>query len=523
MQRRRVIELESAAPVLRRRVFAFALVLLLGTATVAACGDDDSADSPRGDKVFLIGDSIMDQAGGPAEVALNQAGIDAQKIAYWGSGLLTRDQYENGKTRYGGPTPGSEDVHWLTKAKELMTSERPGLVVVAMNHNLHAPYPTAADGHEIRSPRDPAAPEMIATQVRELLDILKGSRVAFVTPPPEPGERKPADNPIWAAMLPVLRERQVDIIDIAPAIAPDGVRVESLPNCFGRAERVRRVDEVHYERFGAGLAGTKLADGIAELLGKQLPNGAPGDHPVALVATESGNGYWMVQCDGSIFHFGDAPPIAGLRGTKEPIIGAVRSDDALWLVRRDGVVKSVGGARAIAFEVKPKAPLISAAATSDDDGIVALTNKGTVASTNGDAPYPALAGAVAISTLAPNGVWRLHSNGQVDGVDGAPSADTKLKDAVAIASVPDGTGFWVVDRVGRIATYGDAQNDGDALPEPLAPEVEKVYPLGDPVPVVAITAAPNGGCWIMRDNGFVVALGGAPKLGGTAALALFTP
>lgn len=522
MLRRGVIEHESATPVHRRRVFAFALVVLLAAA-LTACGDDEPKAEPDANKVLLIGDSIMDQEGGPAEFALRQAGIDAKKIAYWGSGLLTRDQYENGKTRYGSPTPGSEDVHWLTKAKQLVKSERPGLVVVAMNHNLHAPYPTAADGREIASPRDPAAAEMIATQTRELLDILQDSRVAFVTPPPEPGERKPADNPIWAAMLPVLQEENVDIIDIAPAIAPDGARVESLPDCFGRQERVRRAGEVHYERFGAGLAGTRLAAGVAELLGKKLPNGAPGDHVVALVATESGEGYWMVQCDGSVFHFGDAPAITGVRDTLAPIVGAVRSDNGLWLVRRDGEIVGVGGASDIAFEVRPKARLVSAAATPDNDGIVALTNTGVVVSTNGDAPYPAVEGAVAVATVEPNGVWRLQSNGRVDGVDGAPSADTKLNHAVAIASVPEGTGFWAVNREGRVATYGDAENAGDAEPEPLPPEVAKVFPKGNPIPVVAITAAPNGGYWITRDNGLVTALGGAPKLGGTAGLALFTP
>ncbi|HVJ97655.1 MAG TPA: hypothetical protein VNC41_12570 [Acidimicrobiia bacterium] len=521
MLRRGVIEHEGATPVLRRRVFAFALLVILAT-TLGACGQDDPKAQPT-DKVLLLGDSIMDQEGGPAAFALRQAGIDAEKIAYWGSGLLTRDQYENGKTRYGPPTAGSEDVHWLTKAKELVKAEQPGLVVVAMNHNLHAPYPTAADGHEIRSPRDPAAAEMIATQTRELLDILKGSRVAFVTPPPEPGEKKPADNPIWAAMLPVLQEENVDIIDITPAIAPDGVRVESLPDCFGGPDRVRRAGEVHYERFGAGLAGTRLADGVAQLLGKDLPNGAPGDHVVALVATESGEGYWVVQCDGSVFHFGDAPPITGVRGTKSPIVGAVRSFDGLWLVRRDGTIKSVGGADDIAFEVKPTDDLVSATATPANDGIVALTNRGSVVSTNGDAPYPAVARAVGVATLAPNGVWRLQSDGHVDGVDGAPSTDTELKNAVAIASVPEGTGFWAVDRGGIVATYGDAKNDGDAKSEPLPPEVAKVFPKGNPIPVVAITAAPNGGYWITRDNGLVTALGGAPKLGGTNGLALFTP
>ena len=69
-----------------------------------------------------FGDALRPE-GGPAAFALRQAGIDAEKIAYWGSGLLTRDQYENGKTRYGPPTAGSEDVHWLTKAKELVKAE----------------------------------------------------------------------------------------------------------------------------------------------------------------------------------------------------------------------------------------------------------------------------------------------------------------------------------------------------------------------------------------------------------------
>ncbi|HEX5095940.1 MAG TPA: SGNH hydrolase domain-containing protein, partial [Acidimicrobiia bacterium] len=293
MQRRGANELDRAAPGIRRRVVAFAAVLVV---LAAGCGSSSKDTAPT-EKVLLIGDSIMDQEGGAAALALRQAGVDAEKIAFWGSGLLTADQYDHGKTRLDGPRPGSEDIHWLSKAKELVAKDRPRLVVVSMNHNLHSPYPTTADGREIKDPASPEAHVMIQTQVRALLEILRkhGAKVAFVTPPPDKDEFKPEDNPIWRSIKPVLDEEHIPIIDIAPAVSHNGARVEALPDCFGREQKIRRINEPHYERFGAGLAGTALADGIAKLLGEKLDNGAPGEHPVALVSTESGEGYWIVQ------------------------------------------------------------------------------------------------------------------------------------------------------------------------------------------------------------------------------------
>ncbi len=44
----------------------------------------------------------MDQQGSAAAFLLRQAGVDARVVGLWGSGLLTTDQYDNGKTNSSG-------------------------------------------------------------------------------------------------------------------------------------------------------------------------------------------------------------------------------------------------------------------------------------------------------------------------------------------------------------------------------------------------------------------------------------
>ena len=204
---------------------------------------------------------------------------------------------------------------------------------------------------------------MVATQITTLLGILRrdGARVVFATPPPDGTEHAPTDNPIWAATLPVLRAQHVDVIDIAPAVAgPDGGRVDTALDCRGNAIVIRKAKEVHYTRYGVGLAGTVLARGIAALLHRTLPHdAAPGDHAVALVPTRSGKGYWIVQCDGSVYRFGDAAAVDGVVGSPDvPFVGAVAAPArGLWLVAHNGNVVATGGAPALTFAARARARL----------------------------------------------------------------------------------------------------------------------------------------------------------------------
>src|SRR5262249_36187241 len=140
-----------------------------------------------------------------------------------------------------------------------------------------------------------------------------------------------------------------------PLEGADGLRVETKPACDGRQQRVRPPNDLHLTRFGAGRAGTRLAEFAAALVHVNLRNNAaPGDRAAALVPTRDGRGYWLVGCDGSVYHFGTAPALEGERTTLAGhggVIGAVATpaETGLWLVAADGTIAADGAAPALAF------------------------------------------------------------------------------------------------------------------------------------------------------------------------------
>ena len=90
-----------------------------------------------------------------------------------------------------------------------------------------------------------------------------------------------------------------------------------------------------------------------------------------------------------------------------------------------------------------------------------------------------------------------------------------------IATTKSGDGYWTVRTDGHIEAFGDAVAAGDAPhPAPAPGSLGGATPNAPSVGVVGSTA--TGGYWIVDDNGAVHALGGAPTLGGTGNLALFT-
>src|SRR4029453_10431832 len=53
---------------------------------------------PRPPRVLIAGDSLADQHGSHAAVALREVGIDVHVASWWGWGLFTRQQYDMGVT-----------------------------------------------------------------------------------------------------------------------------------------------------------------------------------------------------------------------------------------------------------------------------------------------------------------------------------------------------------------------------------------------------------------------------------------
>ncbi len=82
---------------------------------------------------------------------------------------------------------------------------------------------------------------------------------------------------------------------------------------------------------------------------------------------------------------------------------------------------------------------------------------------------------------------------------GAPPQLVRREQLVAMASTPDGRGYWLVSAHGTVYAYGDARNHGSAKTRSL---------------VVSIAATSNGnGYWLALSDGIVESFGDAHKYG----------
>jgi hypothetical protein len=489
----------------------------------------------RRPRVLLIGDSILDQEGSAAAFELRQAGVDARAVAVWGSGVIGIDAYDHGKTKPSG--------YWLHRAKALIAAFDPDVVGVYMNHSYWPPYPHDAAGNAITDLSSRSGQTMITQQARALITILRArsARVFFITPAPvtTTGDPDPAaSNPIWRGYLPALRAMHVMIADSARALKnANGLRAETKASCTGAQERVRPLGDVHLTRFGAGLAGSALAEFVATLVHVDLHgNAAPGDAVAALVPTATGHGYWLVGCDGSVYHFGDAAPLAGARAQITRHGGAVAAVAAptgtgLWVIAADGTTAAVGTAPPLVFTPRLRTSIVAAAAPRAGNGPWAVTATGTVIAAHGAVTYRGERVRGTVVGIAPTpdgrGYWLVNRAGAVFAFGDAigrvpPDAGPITTTIVGIAPTADGRGYWLVGNDGTVIPSGDAGAYGSAVWH--APSGPRSADIPAPGPTVGIVEAPGRaeGYWVFGTTGRVVNRGSAPGYGGDNNLALAT-
>ena len=521
------------------------VAVMLGASTANAIASTAAATSPASmhaapsqPRVLLIGDSILDQEGSAAAFLLRQSGVDAKSMGVWESGLLTRDQYDHGKTKLAG--------FWFHKAKNAIATFDPDVVGVYMNHNYWPPYPRDAAGRTITNLRSASAQRMIAQQARALITILRArhAKVFFVAPIPAGSIKNPnpsAWNPIWHGYLPVLRAMHVSIADSAkPLERPDGLRAETKPSCSGAPERIRLPDhDVHLTRFGAALAGSALAGYAANLVHANLNgNAAPGDTAAALVPTTDEHGYWLIGCDGSVFHFGDASHLPGVRAAiagHHGVVAAVATPTGagLWLVASDGTIASVGDAPPLTFTASPTVPITDAVGVPGQDGLWATTGSGVVLHAGTAGAHGGLAGVhldakiTGISaTHDGQGYWLTGGKGKVVAFGtalpyGSVAPPEQLTGSiVGITAAPDDHGYWLVGTDGGVFSFGDARFHGTAIWKRPANRPDVATP--GPANGIVATRGPAQGYWIFGTTGRVSALGAAVAYGGDNNLAIAT-
>ena len=121
---------------------------------------------------------------------------------------------------------------------------------------------------------------------------------------------------------------------------PNGVAIVGTPD--GRSYWVLLVQS-------SGL-GSVAPLGDAPYFGDEvIVNAAHNGQPVGMAATPDGDGYWIVDSDGGVFNFGNAPFLGSLgsRRLTAPIVGMAPTADGrgYWLVGADGGVFAFGDAR----------------------------------------------------------------------------------------------------------------------------------------------------------------------------------
>jgi cell wall-associated NlpC family hydrolase len=194
-----------------------------------------------------------------------------------------------------------------------------------------------------------------------------------------------------------------------------------------------------------GLIGI-LALAMAVTVAAQRPAGAQipgclGGEIVAVAATPSGAGYWLVGSDGGVFSFGDAQfkgSAANLRLNK-PVVDIVStaSGAGYWLIAADGGVFAYGDAQAPADNPLPGMQL--------NQPVVAGIRQGTsgLVLTAGDGGVFALGGAQFY---------------------GSANNLTLAKPVSGIAATADDRGYWLTARDGGLFAYGNAGFYGNAVP-----------------------------------------------------------
>ncbi|MDQ1476338.1 MAG: hypothetical protein QOE62_1567 [Actinomycetota bacterium] len=197
---------------------------------------------------------------------------------------------------------------------------------------------------------------------------------------------------------------------------------------------------------------------------------------VAIAATHSGKGYYILDNSGDIFPFGDAKSFGSMAGVRlnGPILALAPtpSGRGYWLLGRDGGVFSFGDARfwGSMGGTRLNAPVISMAATRTGRGYWLLASDGGVFSF-GDARFHGSTGnfrlnspVISMATAASGrGYWLVAGDGGIFSF-GVPFYGSipgvglcQAPAGMQIRPTRTGRGYFVLAVDGRIFPFGDAQ------------------------------------------------------------------
>ena len=219
----------------------------------------------------------------------------------------------------------------------------------------------------------------------------------------------------------------------------------------------------------------------------------PGVPVRGAAGTRTGRGAWVVDSNGSVYAFGDAPFFGSMGGQRlnRPIVGMAARPDGLgyWLVASDGGIFTFGSAR---FHGSTggrvlNSPILTMAATPSGRGYWLVAGDGGIF-TFGDAKFFGSTGGIRlvqpVTGMAPHptglGYWLVARDGGVFSFGlskflGSVVGRTGFRfPATGIAPTPSGDGYWVLDSGGTVFAFGDAPDYGGGVTDASRPALALV-------------------------------------------------
>ena len=233
---------------------------------------------------------------------------------------------------------------------------------------------------------------------------------------------------------------------------------------------------------------------------------------VAMAATPTGKGYWLVAADGGVFAYGDAGYYgsAGAINLYAPIVGMAPtpSGHGYWLVALDGGIFAFGdaGFYGSTGHIHLNRPVVGMAATPSGHGYWLVALDGGIFAF-GDAGFHGSTGKIKLAspivgmaaTKTGKGYWLAAGDGGIfsfgdAGFYGSLGGRGISGWVAAIATTPDTKGYWLANANGAVYHFGDAAFHGNNL---LAPKAE---------PVTGIVSSKTGlGYWLLEPDAFPTA------------------
>ena len=240
-------------------------------------------------------------------------------------------------------------------------------------------------------------------------------------------------------------------------------------------------------------------------------------------------GYWVLNADGGVFSFGDAPFHGSMGGKplNKPLVGmtALDAGNGYWQVAQDGGIFAFGDAGFFGStgSMVLNKPIVGMAATPSGDGYWMVASDGGIFAF-GDAGFFGSTGSMVLNrpivgmspTSTGNGYWLVASDGGVFAFGDAgffgSTADLDLAEPIVdIALRDDGDGYWMLAADGGVFGFGASEVHGSIPGAGLcnAPRAVRLLPTST-----------GDGYWIEGANGSTWAFGDAFDLGSVKGLGL---